>query len=449
MSLKGVGILTIIVSFIAVSAAVFFQPGEVNLPVFQGIEWEERVKVASGDARMGPWRMNDSEFHLVDDPAVSLNDNGEAAVAWADLEKQEIMLQIFESNGRKRFDEPVRVPSDDGVFSWLPRVLISSGGERIYILWQEIVFSGGSHGGEIFFAHSGDGGQTFSGPQNLSNTEAGAGKGRFTTQRWFNGSLDLAKNEDGHIFTVWTEYEGPLWFSRSEDRGDTFHSPQLISGSDEDPARAPSVATGASGKIILVWAQGEGDQSDIYYVISEDQGETFSEPKIIHQNSSHSDAPRIAADPAGMAHVVYSESEDGLWGGYHIRYTQLHPETGEFSGSKIISGPGSGQIASSAYPSLRLDEKGRVFVLWELFPSLGRRPQGLGFTISEDGGQTFKTPGVVPGSVDPALGFNGGRQGLFMNKLDVNNRGEVSVVNSTFNQADSSYIWLFRGQLRD
>jgi hypothetical protein len=34
----------------------------------------------------------------------------------------------------------------------------------VYVLWQEIVFSGGSHGGEIFFARSRDGGQTWSAP---------------------------------------------------------------------------------------------------------------------------------------------------------------------------------------------------------------------------------------------------------------------------------------------
>jgi hypothetical protein len=53
---------------------------------------------------------------------------------------------------------------------------------------------------------------------------------------------------------------------------------------------------------------------------------------------------------------------------------------------------------------------------------------------------------VVPGSVDPALGFNGSQQGLLMRKLAVNQAGAVAVVNSTFKRNEQSRVWLWRGQ---
>jgi hypothetical protein len=53
---------------------------------------------------------------------------------------------------------------------------------------------------------------------------------------------------------------------------------------------------------------------------------------------------------------------------------------------------------------------------------------------------------VVPGSIDPVLGDNGGQQGLLMRKLAVNEAGAVAVVNSTFTRDEASHIWLFRGQ---
>ncbi|MDZ7737351.1 MAG: hypothetical protein U5P41_15655 [Gammaproteobacteria bacterium] len=65
---------------------------------------------------------------------------------------------------------------------------------------------------------------------------------------------------------------------------------------------------------------------------------------------------------------------------------------------------------------------------------------------SNDGGSTFITPSVIPGTVDHGLGINGSRQGLLMNKLAVNKTGAIAIVNSTFKENAASHIWLIRGQ---
>jgi hypothetical protein len=54
---------------------------------------------------------------------------------------------------------------------------------------------------------------------------------------------------------------------------------------------------------------------------------------------------------------------------------------------------------------------------------------------------------VVPHSAD-APGFNGSQQGLLAEKVSVGDRGEVAVVNSTFDRGEASAIWLYRGRLR-
>jgi hypothetical protein len=119
-------------------------------------------------------------------------------------------------------------------------VMTSEEPGEVYILWQEIIFSGGTHGGEIFFARSTNGGKTFSEPLNLSNTIAGAGKGRLTKELWLNGSLDLARSPGGNLFAAWTVYEGGLFFCRSTDSGESFSDPLLIAGGEGDsPAREP------------------------------------------------------------------------------------------------------------------------------------------------------------------------------------------------------------------
>jgi hypothetical protein len=413
-----------------------------------GVTWAERIEVAAGGGYQGPWRMNASVFEYVDDPTVAINDRGVVGVAWADQAEQDIFVQIYEPDGTERFEEPVNVSGSPGIFSWLPRLLIGAGeGREVYLLWQEIVFSGGSHGGEIFFARSTDGGMSFSAPRNLSNTIAGAGKGRLTPRHWHNGSLDLARGPDGHLYAAWTEYEGGLWFSRSTDHGASFAAPvRLAGGSDAKPARGPALAVAAEGAVYLAWTVGDDPTADIHIARSADGGRSFDMPRPVTAGAGHADAPKLAVDGGGTVHLVYAQSPAGPFERYHVRYTRSDDGGRTFADPREIAGPHAERFASVAFPALSVDRAGHLYVLWELFPRRGERPQGLGFAWSSDGGQTFAAPEIVPGSVDPALGANGGRQGLLMRKLAVNGAGAIAVVNSTFRSNEGSHVWLFRGQ---
>ncbi len=413
------------------------------------VTWGERIEVARGKAFRGPWLMNESVWHFVDDPTVAVTDQGNVGVAWADHSLKDILFQVYAADGRARFAEPVNISRSPGTFSWLPRLIMTSGQpEEVYVLWQEIIFSGGTHGGEILFARSADGGKTFNEPLNLSNTPAGAGKGRLTERIWFNGNLDLAKSADGTLYAAWTEYEGALRFSRSTDRGAGFSAPFLIAGGrGEPPSRGPSLAVGPAGEVHLVWTVGEEPAADIHYAVSTDQGRTFGSPRAIVQSYGYSDAPKIAVDGRGTIHLVYAEGPFGPLERYHIRYDRSKEGQGAFQKPVKISAAHSEIFKSVGYPYLDLDGAGNLYVLWELFPDDDLRSRGLGLTFSADGGKTFASPVVVPGSLDPELGFNGSQQGLFMKKLAVNKAGEMAIVNSTFKQEGSSRIWLIRGRV--
>jgi hypothetical protein len=410
--------------------------------------WDEPVEVASGDAYHGPWRMNASQFHYVDDPTVAITGAGVVGTAWADQTRQNVYLQIYAPDGSKRFAEPVNVSRTPGIFSWLPRMVI---GDRdaslVYFLWQEIVFSGGSHGGETFFARSNDGGRTFNGPINLSNSIAGDGKGRLTRRYWHNGSLDLAMGPDGTLYAAWTEYEGNLWFRRSTDGGESFSEPLRVNGGEgAGPARGPSLAVDADNAVYVAWTVGEERAADIQVAKSGDAGRSFGAPRIAFESDGHSDAPKIAVDSAGTIHLVYAESPAGPFMRYHIRYTRSTDGARSFEKPRDISGPLSEKYESSSFPSLSTDGGDNLYVLWELSPQRRGRTQGLGYAVSRDAGRSFTSPAVIPGSADPALGDNGGRQGLLMRKLAVNRAGAIAVVNSSFKPNESSHVWLIRGR---
>lgn len=415
------------------------------------LTWQDRMMTASGGGYRGPWHMNASVYDYVDDPAAAIDAQGSIGIVWADQARKDIFFQRFSSQGKKQLPAPVNVSKNPASFSWLPKIVMTSGDpQAIDVLWQEIIFSGGSHGGDILFARSTDGGRTFSEPLNLSNDIAGSGKGRLTKDTWDNGSLDLAKGPEGNLYAAWTEYEGTLWCSRSTDQGVTFSQPVSVAGHrGKHRARGPALAVDTQGVVYLAWTVGEEEAADIHFSTSLDQGRAFMAPKIAHQSAGHADAPKLAVDRAGTVHLVYAESPRGPMEPYHIAYLRRRKGEERFAPPVPISSLPSKRFASVGFPTLAIGGNDHLFVLWEIFPGPSNRPRGLGFTYSNDGGQTFAQPSIVPGSLDPDQGFNGSLQGLFMQKLAANHRGDIAVVNSTFKPGQRSQIWLILGHAPD
>ena len=143
-----------------------------------------------------------------------------------------------------------------------------------------------------------------------------------------------------------------------------------------------------------------------------DSGRTFGEPLIVAL-SGHADAPRIVVDSQGRLHLVYGESPAGPFQEYRIRYARRDPGEHGFSAPRTIVAPQAG-LNSVNFPDLAVGAADRLHVVWERFPDRRRLAQGLGFTKSHDGGQSFAEPEIVPGSDDTELGFNGGYQGSLM-----------------------------------
>ena len=287
------------------------------------LSWIGGTEIAIGRGERGPWRMNESRFDYVDDPSVALDDEGVAWVAWVDQARKDVLLQRFLRDGT-RLGEPVNVSRSPEIFSWLPRIgLAPDGRGKVVVLWQEIVFSGGSHGGDILFARSEDGGSSFSPPHNLSRSVAGDGKGRISKHLWHNGSLDVLVGTAGAIHTAWTEYEGALWYRRSLDGGRTFLPARRIAGGEnEKPARAPALALGPGRTVYLAWTVGDDPAADIHVARSEDGGASFSAPALAAPSPGYSDAPKLAVSTQGVVHLVFAESPAGIFRPSEIRYTR-------------------------------------------------------------------------------------------------------------------------------
>lgn len=412
--------------------------------------WQGSIEIAKGRGERGPWQQNQSRFDYVDDPSVAIDERGEIAVAWVDQRQKAVLFQRYSADGKKQLEQPVNVSRQPETFSWLPRVAIAPDAPRqVFVLWQEIIFSGGSHGGDILFARSDDGGRSFAAPINLSRSVGGDGKGRINKEIWHNGSLDIVAGPKGAVYAAWTEYDGALWFSRSLDGGKTFSRPARVAEQTATarPARAPSLALAPDRTLYLAWTVGDNDAADIHLAKSTDGGQTFGAPQRVAPSKTYSDAPKLAVDSAGVVHLVFAESTGGPFAGYHIRYTRSTDGARTFQPPREISRPLPDSYVSAAFPALSVDGGGRVYALWELYGDIRQPPRGLALSVSSDGGATFANPSVVPGSIDTEGGFNGSNQGLLMNKLAVNRSGAVAIVNSSLKQDAHSRVWLMRGSM--
>jgi hypothetical protein len=385
--------------------------------------WHGVTEIASGRGERGPWQMNESRYDFVDDPTVAIDPRGGIAVAWVDQGRKDVLFQRLDSNGKK-IGEPANVSRSPKIFSWLPRIAIDVQ-DRVFVLWQEIIFSGGSHGGDILFARSEDAGRTFSEPQNLSNSVAGDGKGRIDKDRWHNGSLDLVVSGNT-LYAAWTEYEGGLWVRRSADAGRSFSEKILVK--DEKPARAPALAV-QGNNVYLAWTVGDDPSADIRVARSIDG--KLGPPVIVERSKAYSDAPKLAVDARGTLHLVYAE-------GRRIVYSRSSDGARSFEPPRAISAENAG------FAALSVDAKGNLYVLWERFGEHPFLARGLGFAVSRDGGANFQSTGV-PDSA--GAGWNGSSQGLLMRKLAVSGDGGIAVVNSSFKDTERSRVWLVRGRL--
>ena len=414
-----------------------------------GPAWQDSIVIASGGGEKGSWRQNASRYDYVDDGTVVFapgrgqggGQGGGQFVAWVDQKSRDVWFRRLANDGS--LGAPLNVARSPATFSWAPRIAVDPRRPRqVYLLWQEIIFSGGSHGGDILFARSIDGGASFGSPLNLSRSRGGDGKGRLNRTTWSNGSLDLAVGADGIVLAAWTEYDGALWTARSTNGGLTFGQARRIGDDARRPARAPSLAAGQGRTVYLAWTVGEDRAAAIRVARSIDGGAGFDAPQLVADGQGTRDAPRLAVDGAGNLHLVWAQrARPGAPS--TIRYA-VAPPGGGFGPARTLST--SVTDGGAAYPALAGDGGAVVCVMWENLGANGRAVS-LGMTVSRDGGRSFDAARTVPGSAAPHGGGNGSQQGLLGKKLAVDRDGRIAVVNSSLVPGEGSRVWLMRGEL--
>jgi hypothetical protein len=318
------------------------------------IVWSE-----SGDFGLSPGQIESSYYSMWDGQQWSLYndilptqlDIYRTAIAVDDFDKLHILFVCDPPYGlcykRSQADDALsaagwtdqRLVNEKG-FSYMSDISIY--GDTLHILYDDLGMEGAECKmcADIYYRHSEDLGLSWSNPVSLLPTNTGSSRAQLEVDA--SGNVYVSWDEGWDRITgKGTPQSGIFMFSR--DAGKTWSPPLHIT----DPAsNNAQLAVGADGKggIILVWRTTSLSSSEIYFIWTEDWGQTWSSPQILpilqaRRWSSPFDIYELATDSLGHIHLLavghisgsqVSSEASGPPGLYHLEWDGNHwsePET--------------------------------------------------------------------------------------------------------------------------
>ena len=126
----------------------------------------------------------------------------------------------------------------------------------------------------------------------------------------------IVLTNDGWMHITWTELteEGfgrSIFYSRSMN-GESWETPQLVFQpideiKDGHLAIFPNLGSDGVGRLHLVWSRGVGKIDGLYHSMSDNNGQTWSDPKVIHPGLSGSTGHNsLQTDSKGNLHLILS-----------------------------------------------------------------------------------------------------------------------------------------------
>ena len=305
-------------------------------------------------------------------PRIAVDTSGGVNVVWVDnTPGHQTIFFSRSTDGGVNFSTPVNI-SNDPSDSANPQIAVDATG-NISVVWENDTINLG-----VFYAHSTDGGVSFSSPLPLSTNTSGS------------YGPQLAVDANGNIFVVWEDdfsTRAHVSFSRSADKGATFSTPQLnLSKDSTGNSTAPMIALDGGGNINVVWVDDSPGYFAIFFTRSSDNGTTFSTAKGISNTSGDSANPQLAVDASNNVHVVWQHNTPQVFNS-DIFFARSADGGATFTNPplNLSANPGN-----STNPWLAVDSAGNLNLGWaDTTPTIRGN---ILFSQSADAGVTFSAP---------------------------------------------------------
>ena len=171
------------------------------------------------------------------------------------------------------------------------RPVIAASGSKVYVVWQDssnMIFrkstnSGASFGSEIILGAHGVTSSTNTSPE-----------------------IRVSGN---NVYVVWRQNStGEISFAQSTDGGDTFQTAVNLS-SNSGSSILPQMAV-LGNTVVVTWRDSTPGNTEIFYSASDDSGATFGNPANISNTSANSETPSLAIT-SSKAYFVWNDSTSG------------------------------------------------------------------------------------------------------------------------------------------
>ena len=225
--------------------------------------------------------------------------NGEIHVVYqGKLTSRYDIFHVSSGDGGATWTAPFNISNDPGD-SFTPAIAIDSQG-RLHVAWSDDTGSGTA--AQLFYRRreaSGVWGGVKAIPHNVGS---------------FPSFPDIVVTSDDRAHLVWIETTSGIksvYYTRETSPG-AFAAPRNVSGEFSSGPLAdtgPALAVGPGDRLHLVWSGvGNPEGADIFYQTAIAPDFKFIAGRNISNNSGFSIAPRVGADSANQAHVVWTDN---------------------------------------------------------------------------------------------------------------------------------------------
>lgn len=230
-------------------------------------------------------------------------------------------------------------------------------GGSLYVAWTEFdkyASKNPEHFSRIRLSFLREGAEDFSEPISISDTEGDCQDGDNTLE-----GVSTAIGKNGHVYAVWAGHEN-IYFDKSTDGGQSWSEDRIIAkqtkGWDMDMPHIyrangmPFLAVDTNNnRLFMCWADQRYDKSEVWLKYSDDQGDHWSSPINISNDSlHHAYLPNMVFDPinGGVQIMFYDQSVSSTELYYQLRVVGYNPSLenprymDEFLSDQAIALPG-------------------------------------------------------------------------------------------------------------
>lgn len=263
-------------------------------------------------------------------PKVAVASTGEVYVCWAnEREKWKGDIRFARStDGGKSFSKAITINSDAAskpAGHAFQSVAIDRSG-RIYAAWiDERHKQLNDRGAQIWMATSDDHGKSFSPDRRIISDVC----------ECCRTNIQIA--DDGTLFLSYRTVpaHGPMYrdivLARSTDRGSSFTTWRVSEDGwaiDACPVTGPALSLGA-GRVAVIWFTGGGSRPGLYYAVSTNNGETFTQARLLDDKQRLAKHAQAVSLKNGQIVVAWDDAIEGVTTFAGL----LDPEAGGFTKS--------------------------------------------------------------------------------------------------------------------